>query len=359
MNRNEIKRMIELIDDQSIAQAADSDNSASTVRRPAWQRISFAAAAFCLVVISIYLLQSILLDQHQPTESANTTQPASTVNETIVTPKWENMAHFEKYLAGAIIDGMEFQAGVSKLDSTLIGNKMGQLEMSGYDAYKDTRHTIDAEWFSVRNIDPECLIAIRYEGYEGYYSFYNSWYEFATLADLIDKLNLEKNLVINNSIYNYYFTNNDPENGQFRIDVYKFPDELIYQEKIWDMLFEITDLENFTEVSNEQLGWEKVGISIDYPPSGQKNIGISLFENGYMTTNILGTMKTFNIGQEKVNQFVDYIKAEGTIYQTFGHDVTEETVEESNGGDEPAEIVVESTMSSGALPAHSSNIHLL
>ena len=114
-------------------------------------------------------------------------------------PRWEELEVFEKYIGGAEINGIEYQSSVRELNENLIEDKMGNLHLTGYDIYTDKTHEIDAAFFRIQDIDPGCVVAVRYEGYAGYYGFFNATYTFETLTDLIDRLDLAEHLKINNT----------------------------------------------------------------------------------------------------------------------------------------------------------------
>ena len=52
----------------------------------------------------------------------------------------------------------------------------------------------------------------------------------------------------------------------------------------------------------------RIHISVNIPILGYKNISIDLSDTGYLQTNILDLGKNFYIGEEKVKDFLDYIK---------------------------------------------------
>ena len=79
-----------------------------------------------------------------------------------------------------------------------------------------------------------------------------------------------------------------------------------------------TDIVNEGEATRAKLGWEVMSISIDYPPAGQSNIGIVLFDNGYLTTNILWSLQSFYIGEDAVTDFKDYVLTNGTLEKSIG-----------------------------------------
>ena len=94
---------------------------------------------------------------------------------------------------------------------------------------------------------------------------------------------------------------------------------------VWDQLLARTDITNEGETARNKLGWEVLSIGIDYAPAGQSNIGIVLFDNGYLTTNILWSLQSFYIGKEEVAAFRDYVLAQGKLEKRIGLDAPVET----------------------------------
>ena len=320
MNREELKKMISLIDDVKLAEAAVSPYQqvlrpvTRLTVRPAWQKALMAAAVVVLVIAASFVWTK-LGPGLNPT---NTTLPTSmaTTEATKVTPKWEELEVFEKYIGGAVINGIEYRSSVRELDENLIETKLGSLRLTGYDIYTDKTYEIGAAFYRIRDIDPECVVAVRYEGYDGYYGFSNSTsYTFKTLADLINRLDLREHLKINNTFVRSVWQG-DAQKDLLRWEYYSLPDPGI----VWGRLLTRTDIVNEGEAARDKLGWEVLSISIDYAPAGQSNIGIVLFDNGYLTTNILWSLQSFYIGEEEVSAFRDYVLAQGTLEKSIGLD---------------------------------------
>ncbi|MDW7658797.1 MAG: hypothetical protein SCM11_16635, partial [Bacillota bacterium] len=55
------------------------------------------------------------------------------------------------------------------------------------------------------------------------------------------------------------------------------------------------------------------------------NIGIVLFDNGYLTTNILWSLQSYYIGEESVMAFRDFVLENGTLEKRVGLDSPVET----------------------------------
>lgn len=319
MNREELKKMISLIDDAKLAEAAISPDqqvlrpATRLTVRPAWQKALMAAAVVVLVIAASFVWTK-LGPGLKPTDTTVPTSMATT-EATKVTPKWEELEVFEKYIGGAVINGIEYRSSVRELDENLIETKLGSLRLTGYDIYTDKTYEIDAAFYRIRDIDLDCVVAVRYEGYDGYYGFFNLTFKFETLADLINRLDLPEHLKINNTFIRSVWQG-DAQKDLLRWEYYSLPDPGI----VWDRLLARTDIVNEGEAARDKLGWEVLSISIDYAPAGQSNIGIVLFDNGYLTTNILWSLQSFYIGEEAVMAFRDYVLAQGTLEKSIGLD---------------------------------------
>ena len=325
MNRDDLRRMISLIDDDKLAEAAVSPSrrkwcpSSRPTGRSVWHKVVMISAVVVLVMAASYFWAKIGpgLFPHEPMA---TTTKGSTTGMTAVAPRWDEREVFEKYIGGAVINEIEYQSSVRELDEDLIEAELGNLRLTGYDIYTDETYEIDAVYYQVQGIDPDCVVAVRYEGYDGYYGFFNAAFSFETLADLINRLDLPRHLKINNTFIHAVWQG-DVSKELLRWDTYSLPDPGV----VWDQLLAQTDMVNEGEAFRDKPGWEVISISIDYPPAGQKNIGIVLFDNGYLTTNILWSLQSFYIGEEAVMAFRDYVLAKGSLEQRIGLDAPVET----------------------------------
>ena len=76
------------------------------------------------------------------------------------------------------------------------------------------------------------------------------------------------------------------------------------------MLFNDFSLENIYHDSENYTSdylTQNISISVNIPLLGLQNISVSLTDKGYLLTNILETGKGFYIGEDKVQEFIDYI----------------------------------------------------
>lgn len=193
---------------------------------------------------------------------------------------------------------MTFSAQGSVIASSEIGKKLYTVTMQGEDIYTDTTHTTKAAVYSVKSLSQTCVVAVQYEGENELYSFVNSSYTPATLGNLIDDLNLRENLVFHDIYYDYF------DDKTYTAMRYSLPDPAV----IWDLLLSDSSLKNEGDAhySNDLMS-----ISIDVKIVGHENISLAVNEDGYLQTNILNTGKSFFIGKDKVNAFVEYVKKNG------------------------------------------------
>jgi hypothetical protein len=73
---------------------------------------------------------------------------------------------------------------------------------------------------------------------------------------------------------------------------------------IWDMLLSNPNLPN---EGNAKYREELIDISVNLNILGIKNKSFAFNSDGYIQTNILESGKTFFIGKDKVNMFIEYV----------------------------------------------------
>ena len=217
----------------------------------------------------------------------------SLINNGFIVQFWDDKTIVQKYpsFTYSNIKYTIFSTYIKEgISSKYIGNKVDDIAVCGIDDYnKDKEYFMNAEIYEIKNVYKECAYAIKFEGDKEYYSYLNTTYEFETLGDFIEKLNLEEYLQFGTATYK----NNI---------VYKDFDDSI----VWDMLLSDYSLTN-TSLTNNNYKNPLMSISTNIEALGIKNVSFAVNDEGYIQTNILGTAKTFYIGEEKVNNFIDYV----------------------------------------------------
>ena len=217
----------------------------------------------------------------------------SIINNGFIVQFWDDKTIVQKYPSFTYsnirytIFSTQIKDGIN---TKYVGNKVDDIIVDGIDVYnKDEKYSINAEIYEIKNVYKECAYAIKFEGDKEYYSYLNTTYEFETLGDFIEKLNLEEYL-------------------QFGTATYK--NNIVYQDFddsiVWDMLLSDYSLTN-TSLTNNNYKNPLMSISTNIEALGIENVSLAVNDEGYIQTNILGTAKTFYIGEEKVNNFIDYI----------------------------------------------------
>lgn len=243
-------------------------------------------------------------------------------------PHWDEMTITQQFYL-AKYDGKEYHTKYSEIPLDKIGEKIGTVVLTGEDAYTNIVYTKNADLYEIKTISLECAIALQFEGTSEYYSYLNFDYMPETLGELIDDLNLKEIASFDNVHYSY-FDETRKENEQY-VDV-EFYD--VKDEDIWNMLFDNLSLENIYQITDNtkyysDKGGYGVEIGIKAPLLSYTNMAISLTDKGYLLINILDTRKGFYIGEEKVEEFIDYIAQnyQGyeivTIYPDTDEDIDE------------------------------------
>ena len=286
-------------------------------------KIKLILGSACIVVVALFgvnifkaLNHTISIDsvdtKWEKKEVYYDSSKMETSMDTAIVPHWEEMPINQQYYL-ANYNEKSYDSKNAKIPEDNIDQKIGTVILTGKDTYTEETHTINADVYSIKNISSECVIAIRFENTLEYYVYINAYYKPNTLGDLVEDLNLRENLSFGTIIYEY-LDSTKPENEQI-IEV-EFPD--VDSKEIWNMLLNDLTLENIYRDNGKYRSdyfVKSVGISIDIPKLGYKNISIELTDKGYLITNILDTGKGFYIGEEKVQEFIDYLTENCKGYQ--------------------------------------------
>ena len=298
-------------------------NHARTVRkrvkRPVWIPLAATAACLCLVVWAILYLS-------KPREPvAEYPAPVPCVAPVSITP-WEEREIYEQYFY-LHYNETEYGSHNKPLTPELVGMELGQAEAYGTE-YTSTgekiKHTTLVSVYEIKNISSACALAVQFEEVDAFYLYTGSWYRPDTLGQFITDLNLNENLSFGNIYYSW-------DHSSFRF-------EGIDPAVVWELLLSEPDAkECYNDFELHLRPKDIMGISISYPLFGIQNVSLSVCEDGYIKSNLLGTGKLFYIGEEKTEAFMDYVWNNCTVY---------ETPYNSNGPSDPSSVP--SSQSDGA-----------
>lgn len=268
-----------------------------------------------------------------------------TPTDTAVIPKWNEMSISQQFNE-VEYNNSKYSSRITKISNNNILKNIGNATLTGYDTYTETTYNKKAELYSIKDIEEKCAIAIKFEGDTDYYVYVNSYYRPTTLGEFTKDLNLEEIISFGTMYYNYW---DEDLQEDINVEFYGVDNKII-----WQKLFNNKNLENIysdndTEKYTSERFSKSIGISVDIPLLGYKNISVSLTDKGYLLTNILDTGKGFYIGEDKVQEFLDYIKDNYNGYKIVyvdesGSGITDEEVKTEKNIVEEKIMMTENTV---------------
>ena len=268
-----------------------------------------------------------------------------TPTDTAVIPKWNEMSISQQFNE-VEYNNSKYSSRITKISNNNILKNIGNATLTGYDTYTETTYNKKAELYSIKDIEEKCAIAIKFEGDTDYYVYVNSYYRPTTLGEFTKDLNLEEIISFGTIYYNYW---DEDLQEYINVEFYGVDNKII-----WQKLFNNKNLENIysdndTEKYTSERFSQSIGISVDIPLLGYKNISVSLTDKGYLLTNILDTGKGFYIGEDKVQEFLDYIKDNYNGYKIVyvdesGSGITDEEVKTEKNIVEEKIMMTENTV---------------
>lgn len=283
-----------------------------------WRRPLICAAAACLCLVIGF---SIWHKSRHPWPVKYVERPAeTTLAEIAIIPHWEDEPVYAQY-PSVEYAGREYTAHAAIVPADRLGASLGTVTAIGWDHYAaeaDAEKRTEAIVYAIDQISEACAIAIRYPESEECYAMVNSRYRPATLGQFIADLNLQAEVSFGTVYYSYRTSDGDYTSVQF---------EDVDSERIWSLLLSATQAENVYD-DLQDMPKRILGISVDLPLLGYKNISLSVLEGGYIDTNILDTGKMFYVGEENTQAFVNYVLNECQGYEIVY--ITEEAEETEN-----------------------------
>lgn len=206
----------------------------------------------------------------------------------------------------------------SRLEYQNLGDFIKRISVSAYND-ENVEQIIIANIYEIKNISSKCAIAVNFENDMNYYIYINLYYTPNTLLDLVEDLNFKEIISISSISYNYKYFD---ENGKEQNENIEFVD--IKKDDIWNKLFYDLSLENLCEEANlhrEYIMTINSNISLL-----NSDIYINITNDGYLSINVLGTEKIFYIGNNKIQEFVNYVIDNYTGYKiVYINDIEDET----------------------------------
>ena len=276
-------------------------------------KIKYALIPICIIIIAIVGFNARNLFNSKTVQNSKDGQwiikevygdSSSTESATAIVPRWEEMSISQQF-SEVNYNNNRYSSRTTKIERDKIGNKIGTAILTGYDTYTKTSYNKNGDIYSVNDLSQKCVIAVQFENDSDYYVYVNPYYKPTTLGEFMEDLNL-KNIVSFGTIHYNYCTKNLEGNMEYsKIEFYNVDNNII-----WQMLFNDVNLKNIYSDNDTGIHTSEsysIGIGVDIPLLGYKNISVSLTDKGYLITNILDSGKAFYIGESKVQEFLNYI----------------------------------------------------
>lgn len=340
MNNKDLLKAIGDIDDKYLIEETDIEESSRRIPNKAMNimkkiKLKYILAPICVVSIAfiglyksgIFISKPDIIISKKDDWIIKEVQinKNTSSQDTVVVPRWNEMSISQQFYE-VEYNGNKYSSRITKISNNNILKNVGEATLTGYDTYTKITYNKKAELYSIKDIAEKCAIAIKFEGDTDYYVYVNSYYRPATLGEFMKDLNLEK-ITSFGTIYYNYWDKDFKEN--INVEFYG-----VDNKAIWQKLFNNKDLENI--YSDNEIGkytsekiTQSISIGVDIPILGYKNISVSLTDKGYLLTNILDTGKGFYIGEEKVQEFLDYMKENYVGYKIVYVDETGKEITEN------------------------------
>lgn len=262
-----------------------------------------------------------------------------------ILPKWDEMTISQQFNE-VEYNSSKYSSRMTKLSNNNILKNIGNTTLTGYDTYSKTTYNKKAELYSIKDIEEKCAIAVKFEGDSDYYVYVNTYYRPATLGEFMKDLNLEEIISFGTIHYNYW---DEDSKENINIEFYDVAHKAILQKLFSNKNLENIYNDNDTSKYTSERFKQSINISVDIPLLGYKNISVSLTDKGYLLTNILDTGKGFFIGEDKVQEFLNYIKANYDGYKIVyvyesGKEIIDNNVETENNIIEEQIMMTENTV---------------
>ena len=242
-------------------------------------------------------VHTITTDSTGSLSTSTPTTTAPTENDAWYEPKWDEKPIWQKFRDFERLDIGTYTVHDITINKAMVEDYLEDVNLHGYDIYTETSYDIVGKVFRIKDINPDCAVALQYPGRTDFFPTTCSAYTPATLGQFIADLNLREYLRVGTVYHSYR-----DADGTYHDKEYAG----LTTEKVWEMLLCDTSLPN---IAGQSIKWKhKISIRIDMPLLGYENISITLSENGYLRTNLLDTEKLFYVGEDTVDTFLAYVE---------------------------------------------------
>ncbi len=203
---------------------------------------------------------------------------------------WEKLDINQQYCY-ALFGKNTYDNTNTEISASHTGRKIADITAKGTDLYSKKTYTKDAEIFSVKSIDEDFAVAVKFKESSRYFVYINPVCNFETVGEIVEKLSLDKNLKVLDGLY---------REDDVSLTKYKSIDSSV----VLDLLVNNKNLEELKEPA--EILQSDVLFEISVPPvipSAGNTVSVS--KNGYLLVNIFYMQHIFFIGKEEANEFIN------------------------------------------------------
>ena len=298
MKTPRIVNAIENIDDELVSSAAESKKKKNN-----WVKWGTLAACFAVLVIAgTTILPSLLgndIINPEETDGRYKDFTISTENVAIVWP-WEYLAESERPYETEL-NGVKYEKTSGRtVSEELIGDKIGNYNIVGYDGITDERPTVVCAVYQLKNINQTQFIAVKIT--DSYYVFKNAVYNPPqTLGELFERVDLSQFLKLER-----FSENGDgPDAKHFVLNDDKY---------VWEVL---SACKNAVFIDENEVYWHPydrdfISFNISSEALGIYNHSLLITADGYLKTNAFDWGYLYYIGEEATGKIIKYVKKNST-----------------------------------------------
>ncbi len=286
------------IDDELVIDAVNSKK-----KKNRWVKWGTFAACFAVLVIAgVAILPSLLgsdIINPEETDGRYKNFTISTEDVAIVWP-WEYLAESERPYETEL-NGVKYEKTSGRtVSEELIGDKIGDYNIVGYDGITDEQPTVVGEVYQLKNVNQTEFIAVKIT--DSYYIFKNAVYNPPqTLGELFQRVDLSQFLKLER-----FSENGDgPDAKHFILNDDKY---------VWEVL---STCKNAAFIDENEVYWHPydrdfISFTISSEVLGIYKHSLLITADGYLKTNAFDWGYLYYIGEEAAEKIIKYTKKNST-----------------------------------------------
>ncbi|MBQ9080757.1 MAG: hypothetical protein IJY27_06770 [Clostridia bacterium] len=311
------KDILDAMNDIDFDMVEDAERAkAEKSRRAVWRRWGAAAACLCLVCGMLAAIAVPMLREPSVGDGGKDSEGLLLQGELWVDTRERNgkKVTASNYEEGALVwpwycravndqyshmkyNGAEYNSRNytgETLSDEYVGKKLGRSTAMGYDMYEnDKLHTLGCAVYEISGVDPERLVAVKYDGHDGYYVFLKrARGDYGTLGELIEALNLTETVALTRVYIG-------DESTQYALST---EDSAV----LWEIFNSCSDALIWPEYSGVNYG-TVVSFSVTSEALGGNGLSWRVNSAGFLITNIESYVYYFNVGKDAVSKIEQYV----------------------------------------------------